>query len=151
MDDFSTPGQPNYFGLYPSPYNYPAPNKRPVSSISPTIITHEDGTPFLVVGGAGGSRIFPSVVQTILNVDWGMDISTAIEHARVHDQLFPWMVEIENTIEAGVADTLREKGHNVTVSDILLSYAAVEGVMRTRRGRITAASDSRKYGVAAGY
>jgi len=43
-----------------------------------------------------------------------MDISRAIEHARVHDQLLPWVVDVENTIEAGVADTLREKGHNVT-------------------------------------
>jgi len=43
-----------------------------------------------------------------------MDISAAIEHARVHDQLFPWLVDVENTIEAGVANTLREKGHNVT-------------------------------------
>lgn len=88
-----------------------------------------------------------------------MDISRAIEHARVHDQLLPWVVDVENTIEAGVADTLREKGHNVTgapgagtelicevtclttlllvVSDILLSYAAVQGVMRTQDGQIT--------------
>lgn len=43
-----------------------------------------------------------------------MDISTAIERARVHDQLLPWFVDVENTIEAGVVDTLREKGHNVT-------------------------------------
>ena len=43
-----------------------------------------------------------------------MDIGRAIEHARVHDQLFPWLVDVENTIEAGVADILREKGHNVT-------------------------------------
>ena len=99
------------------------------------------------------------MVQAILNVDWGMDISRAIEHARVHDQLLPWVVDVENTIEAGVADTLREKGHNVTgtlgdgrelvcemtylttlllvVSDILLSYAAVQGVMRTQYGQIT--------------
>ena len=54
------------------------------------------------------------MVQAILNVDWGMDISKAIDHARVHDQLFPWVVDVENTIEAGVVDTLREKGHNVT-------------------------------------
>jgi hypothetical protein len=99
------------------------------------------------------------VVQAILNVDWGMDINRAIEHARVHDQLLPWVVDVENTIEAGVADTLREKGHNVTgasrdgrelicevtyltallfiVSDILLSYASVQGVMRTQDGHIT--------------
>ena len=127
-----------------------------------------------------------------MNVDWGMDISGAIEHARVHDQLLPWVVDVENTIEAGVADVLREKGHNVSgasgdgrdlicettylttlllvVSDILLSYAAVQGVMRTQDGHLTgkpwslpvcdtpnlpvcptAASDSRKYGIAAGY
>jgi gamma-glutamyltranspeptidase len=104
----------SHFTFDPSTDNYPAGGKRPISSTSPTITTHEDGTPFLILGGAGGSRIFGSVVQAILNVDWGMDISKAIEHARVHDQLFPWRVEVENTVEAGVVDTLREKGHNVT-------------------------------------
>lgn len=98
-----------------------------------------------------------------------MDISSAIEHARVHDQLFPWVVDVENTIEAGVADTLRAKGHNVSgaprdgrksiremtyltallfvVSDILLSYAAVQGVMRTRDGQITGKPWSLPYNV----
>lgn len=67
--------------------NYPAPGKRPLSSIAPTIITEDDGSFFLALGGSGGSLIFPSIVQTILNVDWGMDIRQAIERPRVRFDL----------------------------------------------------------------
>lgn len=66
--------------------NYPAPGKRPLSSTAPTIITQEDGTFFLALGGSGGSMIFPSILQSILNVDWGMDIRAAIEAPRVRVQ-----------------------------------------------------------------
>lgn len=150
MDDFSTPGTPNSFGLYPSPFNYPEPGKRPLSSTTPTIIENEDGTFYLAVGGSGGSRIFGSVFQVILNMDWGMDVSAAIEYGRLHDQLFPSMVDADNSYSAEILDGLREKGHNVTVSDINRVAAVVQAV--TKKGKmIYAASDSRKNGVAAGY
>jgi len=60
MDDFSIPGIPNAFGLWPSPYNYPQPRKRPLSSIAPAIIENSDGSLNLVIGASGGSRIFGS-------------------------------------------------------------------------------------------
>jgi len=91
MNDFAMPGIPDAFGLTPSPFNYPEPGKRPISSISPCIV--DDGQGWLVAaGGSGGSRIFGAVAQTLLNLDWGMDLSHSIEEPRVHDQLLPSMV-----------------------------------------------------------
>lgn len=66
-----------------------------------------------MAGGSGGSRIFGSIIQTILNVDWGMDISAAIERARVHDQLFPTEVSIESTINDAELQALKEAGHHI--------------------------------------
>ncbi|KAI0374193.1 gamma-glutamyltranspeptidase [Pilatotrama ljubarskyi] len=150
MDDFSTPGMPNAFGLYPSPYNYPEPGKRPLSSTVPTIMEHQDGSFYLAAGGSGGSRIFPAVFQVILNMDWGMDVSAAIEYGRVHDQLFPTMVDADDILPPALLEGLREKGHNITVSDTD-RIAAVIQVVAKHNETIYAASDSRKNGIAAGY
>ncbi|OSD06711.1 gamma-glutamyltranspeptidase [Trametes coccinea BRFM310] len=150
MDDFSTPGMPNAFGLYPSPYNYPGPGKRPLSSTTPVILEHEDGSFFMALGGSGGSRIFPAVFQTILNVDWGMDVSGAIESGRLHDQLFPMMVDADDILPASLLDGLREKGHNITVSDTNRVAAVIQAIVKPN-ATIYAASDSRKNGIAAGY
>lgn len=108
MDDFSTPGSPNAFGLWPSPCkpdprtlylyntnqrphadNYPAPFKRPLSSIAPVIVEDDEGRFRMAVGGAGGSRIFGSVFQVLLNVAEGMDVRAAVEAGRAHDQVRP--------------------------------------------------------------
>ncbi|EIW63497.1 gamma-glutamyltranspeptidase [Trametes versicolor FP-101664 SS1] len=150
MDDFSTPGMPNAFGLYPSPYNYPEPGKRPLSSTTPTIVEHEDGSFYAAIGGSGGSRIFPAVFQVLLNMDWGMDVSAAIEYGRLHDQLFPTMVDTDDTLPAELIDGLIEKGHNISVAEID-RVAAVIQVVAKLNDTIYAASDSRKNGIAAGY
>lgn len=150
MDDFSKPGHPNYFGFWPSPYNYPAPGKRPLSSIAPTIIEDADGNFELALGGSGGSRIFGAVFQVIMGVDWGLDISQAIEYPRVHDQLFPAMVDVDSGMHEEGIKALLDRGHNVTVLDINRITSVIQGVM-VRNGTIYAASDSRKNGIAAGY
>ena len=94
--------------------NYPEPGKRPLSSTTPTIMENADGSLYLAIGGSGGSRIFPTVFQVLLNLDWGMDVSAAIEHGRVHDQLFPTMVDADDVLPADLLDGLRDKGHNIT-------------------------------------
>jgi gamma-glutamyltranspeptidase len=73
----------------------------------------EDGRFHLLVGGSGGSRIFGAVVQAILGVDWGMDISSAIEQPRVHHQLFPQELTLETTISNKEVEALRAIGHHV--------------------------------------
>ncbi|KAF5386012.1 hypothetical protein D9615_002522 [Tricholomella constricta] len=150
MDDFSTPGIPNGFGLWPSPFNYPAPGKRPLSSTTPTIIEDHDGSFSLAVGGSGGSRIFGAVFQVLLNLELGLDLSSAIEYGRVHDQLYPLMLDVDNVYPREIIDGLRTLGHNVTVLDVNRVAAVVQAVARVN-GKLFAASDSRKNGIAAGY
>jgi len=150
MDDFSTPGFPNSFGLWPSPYNYPEPGKRPLSSIAPTVIEHSDGSFYVAIGGSGGSRIFGAILQVLLNLDWGLDVSAAIESGRLHDQLYPLILDADSTYERDILCDLRRRGHNVTVVDVNRVAAVIQGVVQ-HNSTIYAASDSRKNGIAAGY
>ena len=74
MDDFSTPGSSNFFGYLHTPSNYIRPFKRPLSSISPTIVETPDGQVYFVVGAAGGSRIITATVQNVWHVlEKGLD------------------------------------------------------------------------------
>jgi gamma-glutamyltranspeptidase/glutathione hydrolase len=90
MDDFTVKvGVPNSYGLVQGEANVIAPGKRPLSSMSPTIVT-QDGKPLMVVGTPGGSRIITAVMLTIINViDYGMDIQEAVDAPRIHQQWLP--------------------------------------------------------------
>jgi gamma-glutamyltranspeptidase/glutathione hydrolase/leukotriene-C4 hydrolase len=68
----------------------------------------------VAIGGSGGSRIFGAVVQVLLNLDLGLDISQAVEYGRLHDQLYPLDVDADDTYPPELIDALRERGHNVT-------------------------------------
>ncbi len=97
MDDFTVKvGVPNMFGLVQGEANAIAPGKRPLSSMSPTIMT-KDGKPVLIVGTPGGSRIITAVVHTIINlVDYGMDLQEAVDAPRFHQQWLPEATNLEN-------------------------------------------------------
>ncbi|EJU04431.1 gamma-glutamyltranspeptidase [Dacryopinax primogenitus] len=151
LDDFSRPGIPNYFGFPPSPYNYPAAGKRPVSSTAPTIMERPDGSFLLAVGGSGGSRIFGGIAQVILGSDWGRDIGQSVESPRVHDQLAPAEVSVESTFPTDLVEALRVRGHNISLFDINDGRCEIQAVMAGEDGYLYAASDSRKNGIAAGY
>lgn len=162
MDDSSTPGIPNAFGLRPSPFNYPEPHKRPLSSITPLIIEDPAGHFEILLGGAGGSRIPTSVLQVLLNLERGLNLSDAIEQPRLHHQLLPNEVSVETTIfdaadqvKIGVKEALKEKGHHLTETDVNMGFAVVQGVQwsKDKKGRreVRAASDSRKNGWAYAY
>ncbi|KAF8502165.1 gamma-glutamyltranspeptidase [Russula emetica] len=147
MDDFSIPGVPNAFGLWPSPYNYPEGNKRPLSSTTPTIVEHSDGSFYVAVGGSGGAKIFPAIFQVILNLDWGLDIGSAVEYGRLHHQLYPEWIEADNIYPHELLLGLKTRGHSIHVKDI----ASVVNAVLKKDGMLYAASDSRKNGIAAGY
>src|SRR5204862_2511738 len=91
MDDFAArPGKPNMFGLIQSERNSVAPQKRPLSSMTPTIVLRKDGSFWFALGARGGPRIISAVVQTIINViDHDMDIQAAIDAPRIHHQWLP--------------------------------------------------------------
>lgn len=81
--------------------------------MTPTILEHANGSFYLAIGGAGGSKIFPAVFETLLNLEWGMDASQAVEYGRVHDQLYPEEIQADDVLPASILDGLRDRGHNV--------------------------------------
>ncbi|MGB8408402.1 MAG: gamma-glutamyltransferase family protein, partial [Gallionella sp.] len=112
MDDFTAKaGVPNSFGLVQGDANAIAPGKRPLSSMTPTIIT-KDGKPLMVLGTPGGSRIITTVLLTILNViDYGMDIQQAVDAPRFHQQWLPDYTNLEpGAIGPEVRQTLEDWG-----------------------------------------
>jgi gamma-glutamyltranspeptidase len=115
LDDFSIPGIANSFGLYPSPYNYIAPNKRPLSTITPTIIEDENNNLELVVGGSGGSQILTATLDVIVNAyDFGDNVFEAVKAPRIHHQLVPNEVYFETGYDANILEELTKKGHAVS-------------------------------------
>jgi gamma-glutamyltranspeptidase / glutathione hydrolase len=114
LDDFTAaPGASNAFGLVGFEANLPGPGKRPLSSMSPTIVL-KDGKPVLVTGSPGGSRIISTVLQVIVNViDHGMDVAAAVAAPRLHHQWLPDEVRIERGFSDDTLAALRAKGHRV--------------------------------------
>jgi gamma-glutamyltranspeptidase / glutathione hydrolase len=114
LDDFTAaPGASNAFGLVGFEANLPGPGKRPLSSMSPTIVL-KDGKPVLVTGSPGGSRIISTVLQVIVNViDYGMDVAAAVAAPRLHHQWLPDEVRIEHGFADDTLAVLRAKGHRV--------------------------------------
>jgi gamma-glutamyltranspeptidase/glutathione hydrolase len=114
LDDFTAaPGAANAFGLVGFEANLPGPGKRPLSSMSPTIVL-KDGKPVLVTGTPGGSRIISAVTQVIVNaIDYKMNIAAAVAAPRIHHQWLPDDVRAERGIPAEVLAELRDRGHKV--------------------------------------
>lgn len=116
MDDFAAkPGVPNAFGLIGGDANAVAPGKRPLSSMSPTIVL-KDGTPWLVTGSPGGSRIITTVVQTIVDhIDFAMNPAESAASPRMHHQWVPDELRVERGFSPDTLRLLREMGQNVAV------------------------------------
>jgi gamma-glutamyltranspeptidase / glutathione hydrolase len=115
MNDFSVPGTSNAFGYLPSPNNFIRPGKRPLSSITPTIVEHSDGSLYFVVGAAGGSRIITSTLQNLWHVlDQNMTAPQALARPRFHDQLEPNQISFEWGYNNQTVDFMESLGHNVT-------------------------------------
>lgn len=114
LDDFTAaPGASNAFGLVGFEANLPGPGKRPLSSMSPTIVL-KDGKPVLVTGSPGGSRIISTVLQVIVNViDYRMDVMSAVAASRLHHQWLPDEVRIERGFSEEALNALRAMGHKV--------------------------------------
>lgn len=143
MDDFSAkPGSPNGYGLVGGEANSVEGNKRPLSSMSPTIVM-KDGKPFLVTGSPGGSRIITTTLQIIMNViDHGLNIAEASNAARVHHQLLPDELRVETSLNRDTISLLEAKGHKVNVQSAM---GSTQSIMVTEQG-IFGASDLRHSG-----
>ena len=114
LDDFTAaPGAANAYGLVGFNANLPGPGKRPLSSMSPTIVL-KDGKPVLVTGSPGGSRIISTVLQVIVNVlDYHMDVAAAVAAPRLHHQWLPDEVRVEHGFADETLEALKAKGHHV--------------------------------------
>jgi gamma-glutamyltranspeptidase/glutathione hydrolase len=146
LDDFTAaPGAANAYGLVGFEANLPGPGKRPLSSMSPTIVL-KDGKPVLVTGSPGGSRIISAVLQVIVNVlDYGMDVAAAVAAPRLHHQWLPDEVRVEQGFGADTLAALRAKGHRIVEP---LGQTSTNSIMVTGHG-LLGAPDPRTRGAEA--
>ena len=146
LDDFAAkPGAPNAFGLVGSAANAPGANKRPLSSMTPTIVL-KDGKPVIVTGAPGGSRIITAVLQVIVNViDFRKSITEAVAAPRVHHQWLPDQVLAERTLPPATIHALETRGHTVRIGP---STGAAHSIAATSGG-FEGAADGRSRGALA--
>jgi len=149
LDDFTAaPGTSNAFGLVGFEANLPGPGKRPLSSMSPTIVL-KDGKPVLVTGTPGGSRIISAVLQIVVDViDYKMDVAAAVAAPRVHHQWMPDVVRVERGFPPETLDALRQMGHEVieplgqtSANSIAVTPAGLLGAPDPRTRGATAAGE----------
>jgi gamma-glutamyltranspeptidase / glutathione hydrolase len=143
LDDFAAkPGVPNAYGLVGGDANAPGPGKRPLSSMSPTIV-FKDGRPMMVTGSPGGPRIITTVLQVISNViDHGMNVAEATEAPRVHHQWLPDELRVERGLSVDTVRILQQRGHKVEVRQAM---GSTHTIMATKAG-FEGASDQRQAG-----
>ncbi|EGJ33991.1 MULTISPECIES: gamma-glutamyltransferase [Moorena] len=143
MDDFSAkPGVPNAYGLTGAEFNAIAPEKRMLSSMTPTIVL-KDGKSYLVTGSPGGSRIITTVLQLIMNViDHQLNIATATNAIRVHHQWLPDQLFVEQDLNGDTIQLLKYKGYKISVRNAMGSTQSIMYINNSFEG----ASDPRKPG-----
>ena len=145
MDDFSLqPGVTNYFGLLGAEANAVAPGKRPLSSMSPTVVL-KDGQPFFSVGAAGGPTIISQTVLAILcAIDFGMPVDRALAHPRFHHQWKPDELKIEKQAGEAVMRELERRGHKLAPVN---SFGAAQAISKSPDGKsFQGAADPRSQG-----
>lgn len=148
MDDFSAkPGVPNAYGLIGGDANAVEPRKRPLSSMSPTIVL-KDGKPYLVTGSPGGSRIITTTLQVISNmIDHGMNVAEATHAARIHHQWLPDEIRVEDGgLSRDTVAALEDKGHTISVGSVMGSTQSIH--VDADKGLLLGYSDPRRTGSA---
>jgi len=148
MDDFAAkPGEPNGFGLVQGEANAIQPRKRPLSSMTPTIVTR-GGKLELVLGTPGGPTIINSVLQVLVNVvDFGMNVQDAVDFPRIHHQWLPDRLVMEPGFSPDTIALLKARGHQIKMVGGIGEMAAIQA----RDGWLEGAADPRTEGTARGY
>jgi gamma-glutamyltranspeptidase/glutathione hydrolase len=149
LDDFtSKPGTANAYGLLGFNANLSGPGKRPLSSMTPTIVL-KDGKPFLITGSPGGSRIITAVLQVICNViDFHMAIDKAVSAPRLHNQWQPDGTFAEPGFAPDVLDALQRRGHKIVPTE---PHTSANSILVTPGGYVGAADTRTRGALAAGY
>ena len=149
LDDFTAaPGASNAYGLVGYEANLPGPGKRPLSSMTPTIVL-KDNRPVLITGSPGGSRIISTVLQVIVNVlDNGMNVAQAVDVPRLHHQWLPDEVRVEEGFPQSTLDGLRARGHVVVVP---MGQTSANSIAASPKGWLGAPDPRTRGAEAAGY
>jgi len=144
MDDFTAkPGAPNAYGLRQGGQNAIAPGRRPLSSMTPTLVFRGDGTPLLATGSPGGSRIITTVLQVLLNrLVHGLNLASAVAEPRIHSQLWPDQISLEQGISPDTQRLLQQRGHRLVRVPAMGSANSVE-VLPEGRGSVGVADPRR--------
>lgn len=158
MDDFSAkPGVPNADGLLQSETNAIGPGKRPLSSMTPTIVVR-DGKAVMVLGSPGSSKIITTVANVLMGVvDYGMNIQEAVNAPRFHNQWMPDVVNVEQWFSPDTINLLRQMGYNIEVglhygTNVAPYWSDAECIaVDAKTGERLGASDGRGNGKAIGY
>ncbi len=150
MDDFSVkPDVPNAYGLIGGEANAVASGKRPLSSMTPTLV-FRNGQPVLVTGSPGGSRIITTVLQIVLNsIDHQLNIAEATVAPRVHHQWLPDELRVEEGLSADTLQQLEKLGHRIVISDTVIGDT--QSIIRTKEGLYGFSDTRQPAGLAAGY
>lgn len=151
MDDFAArPGKPNLFGLIQGENNSVQPRKRPLSSMTPTIVLRKDGSAWFALGARGGPRIITAVLQSVINIiDFDMNIQQAIDAPRIHHQWYPDEIRYEPYgMSPDTLNVLKALGHKFGSPGY---NASATGIMIDEKGVRLGAIDSRSDGAAIGY
>ncbi|KAL4132607.1 hypothetical protein QTP88_009731 [Uroleucon formosanum] len=151
MDDFSTPGVTNFYGIPSSPANFIAPGKRPMSSMCPTIITDKNGDFVLGAGAAGGSKItLATAYVSALKLWYNMTLKEVIDKPRIYHQLVPMEVQYEYGTIKSVVQKLKDIGHPVSRLKNTIGSAAT-AIAKSPSGMIETMPDFRRPGNSSGY
>jgi len=152
MDDFSSkPGEPNYYGLIGAEANSIAPEKRMLSSMTPTLV-EKDGEFYMSVGTPGGSTIITSVLQTILNVhEYKMTMQQAVNAPRFHNQWLPDEIRMEpNSFDEDLIKNLEALGYTINESRSPI-IGIVDGILMLEDGTLEGGADKRGDDTAVGF
>ena len=146
MDDFSSkPGAPNGFGLLGGTANEIEPGKRPLSSMTPTIVFDPEGSPILATGSPGGSTIITIVLQIVLNVmEFNMGVAEASSVPRIHHQWFPDRLYLESGVSEDTKTLLRNMGHEISSRTRIMG--STQSIQKGPNNFLYGKSDPRRQG-----
>lgn len=146
MDDFSTPGVINTYGIRASPSNYIRPGKIPMSSMCPCIVLDRFGEIILMVGGAGGSKITTAVAQTILRyLILDQSLEDAINAGRIHHQLLPMQIDVEQNVPFSLNQFFINIGHQLNYLPPDKTFSALTAI-GLKQGLPNPICDARRQG-----
>lgn len=149
MDDFSSPGLSNVYGIPPSSNNFIVPGKRPMSSMAPSIILTPEGRVSMVIGSAGGSKITTAIANTIIQryyMKSNASLAEIFASKRLHHQLIPNKVYFEKDFDQDIVDGLSAMNHTVEKVTQTIGFGALVGVLVDENQRVSGAFDPRRGG-----